>query len=159
MSHLGEKGHKLTGIFTLSDLEEVGDGLESCKINVERSVVKGLRENGHQIRLEFDQVVHNVREESIKDLKSSINLNLLLLIHEGEEKIEQVLPDEVLLLINGTANFNKQIAHLVNDCLIVAIADCLKKLVLDEDAGIRAKSLPQVLVVRLVANILGVDSS
>jgi hypothetical protein len=51
-------------------------------------MVKSLRENYHEISLEFDKVVHDVREQSIEYLECSVNLDFLFLIDKNEEKVE-----------------------------------------------------------------------
>jgi len=52
------------------------------------------------------------------------------------------LPDKIFLLIYGTANFDKQIADLVNHRLVTTFTDCFQEFVLNEAACIRAESLP-----------------
>jgi len=51
-------------------------------------VVKSLRENYHQIILELNQMIHDIRKEAIEDLESCINFDNLFLINKNEEKIQ-----------------------------------------------------------------------
>ena len=116
-----------------------------------------LGEDTHQVTLELDQVVHQVREEPVEDLQAGVDLDLLLLVHEHEQQVEQVLPHEVLLLVYGATDFNQQVAHLVDHVFVVAVADGLEQLALHEFLGVVRESLPEVLVVGLIACILGVE--
>jgi hypothetical protein len=99
-------------------------------------------------------VVHQVREEAIEDLKSSIDLQVLITVDEGEEDVKKVLPYIVLLFINSAANFNEKVADFVYHILVLNLGDDLEKLALNIVLTIRRKALPQVGVVVLVCNIL-----
>jgi hypothetical protein len=49
-------------------------------------VLECLSEDANQVVLELDQVVHDVREESIEDLESSIYLEIVGRINKGEKE-------------------------------------------------------------------------
>jgi len=102
-------------------------------------------------------VVHQVREETIENLEGCVDLDLLILVNERKEQVEQVLPHEVLLLIYGASDLNQQVANLMDHILVAAITDRLQELVLHEVLCIWRESLPQVLIVSLVACILRVE--
>jgi hypothetical protein len=70
-------------------------------------VIQSLSENTNQVRLIFVQVINNVREQSVEDLKSSIDLKNRIRVHELENQIEEVLPNFLILLKHSSGNFNK----------------------------------------------------
>jgi hypothetical protein len=51
-------------------------------------------------------MVHQIREETIENLEGSVDFDLLILVDEHKEQVEQVLPDEVLLLVYGATDLN-----------------------------------------------------
>jgi len=63
------------------------------------------------------------------------------------------------LIIDGTADFNKKIADLVNYILVSTLRNGFQEFSLDEVLSIWGKSLPQVLIISLVSNILRIDRS
>lgn len=102
-------------------------------------------------------MIHQVGEESIENLKSCVNLQVILAVNESEQQVEEVLPDESLLLIDGATDFDQEVADLVDGDLVSGLADDLEELVLDVVLAVGRETLPEVGVVVLVADVLGVS--
>jgi len=100
-------------------------------------VLKGLCKNSHKVCLELNEMIHQIGEEAIENLESSVNLDVFCRVNEHEQQVEQVLPHKVLLLVNSSTNLNQQVANLVDDCLVLAFADGLEQLYLNKVLSIR----------------------
>ena len=119
-------------------------------------MVEGLLEDSGQVGLELNEMVHKVGEEPIEDLESSINLEVLLRVDEGEQQVQEVLPDELLLLVDAPTHLNKEVADLADHVLILGLRDHLEQLGLHEGFAVGGETAPEVRVVLLVANVLRV---
>ena len=118
-SHEGQKLNEFLSVLALSDGKVIRKGLKGCNLNVQFSHTKCPLEDSSKLILVLYQVVKNVAEKTIEDKKSSVNLCLVVSLDEGEEEVEQVLPDGVVLFINhGALNFDGNIANLVNQSLV-----------------------------------------
>jgi hypothetical protein len=63
-------------------------------------------------------VVHDVGEEPVEDLQGSVNLAGDITVDVGEEKVEELLPDSVILVFSdGTLDLDGEIAYLVGKAL------------------------------------------
>lgn len=60
LGHEWEDVDEVLGIFTFSNLQEVGYGLKSCEVNVEGFVLESLSKDLHKIALELNDMVHQV---------------------------------------------------------------------------------------------------
>ena len=104
-------------------------------------------------------MIHEVREKSIKDLESSIDLDVFLRVHEHEQHVEKILPHIVLLVVYCSSDFNYQVADLMDHGLVGALRNCFKQLILDESLSIRGESLPQIFIIDGISDVLGVNCS
>ena len=160
LGHGGEKRSEVLGVLLLCDLEEVGDGLEGGEGDVQVGLLESGLENAHQVLLVLDQVLHLVAEQPVEDLKSCVDLEVVLRVDELEQHVQQLLPHVLLLLlIQGAAHFDDQVADLVAEDLLLVAVDDLEQLSLDVVLGGWLEALPQVLVVGLVLQVLGVAGS
>ena len=129
--HVGHKGKQLDEVLrvlSLSDGQVVGDSLEGGKLNVQALESERPLKNTAKLILELDQVVKDVAEQAIEDNESGIDLSLGLTLDECEERVEQLLPDTVVLLIDhGALDLDSQIADLVHVGLVGGI-DTLERL-------------------------------
>ena len=98
-------------------------------------------------------------KKSIEDNQSGINLCLVLSLNEGKQLVEQVLPNESVLFGNhGTLNFHSNIANFVNQSFVSGIntSQSLQNNSLHSFACRVCQALPQILIVVLVLQVLGV---
>ena len=101
-------------------------------------------------------MVKNVAEKSVEDSEGGVDLSLVVALDEGEEDVEKVLPDGIVLLLDhGALNLDSHIADFmhVNFVGSVCSLECLQNSRLDLGASTVAQALPQVLVVALVAQV------
>ena len=128
VGHEGEQLDEVLCVLSLSDGQVVGDSLEGGKLDVQALESERPLENTAKLILELDQVIQNVAEQAIEDNESGIDLSLGLALDEGEERVEQLLPDAVVLLIDhGALDLDGQIADLVHVGLVGGI-DTLERL-------------------------------
>lgn len=72
-------------------------------------MVQGLSEYSDQFGLVFVQMVNDVREQPIEDLKGTIDLEILFRVHEQENEVKKVLPDLFILFVHSSGNFDEKI--------------------------------------------------
>lgn len=135
--------------------------MKGSNLNVQLLKLECSLEDASKLILVLYQVVKNVAEKPVKDDKSSVDLCLVISLDEGEEEVEQVLPDAVVLLINhGALNFDSNIANFVDQSLVSGIdtLQSLENCSLDGLTGGFLQALPQVNVVVLVGQVRRVRS-
>ena len=133
--------------------------MQSSEFNVKRLELQSPFKNLAELILVLNEVVENVAEETVEDVQGSINLGFLLSLNEGEENIEKVLPDSVVLFsAHSTLDFDGDIANFVHVSLVrrVDLADSSEKASFDGVASVIRQALPQVNIVLLVLQITGI---
>lgn len=68
------------------------------------------------------------------------------------------MPHELLLFVDASTHLDEEVADLAHDVFVLDLSDHLEELALDKVLSIRGKAGPQVSIVVLVSNVLGVSS-
>jgi hypothetical protein len=106
------------GVASLTDLEEIADGLESLALDVKVLILKCHREDVLQVIFVLGQMVSDVGKKTGKKLKSGVNLTVYSTVDLLENKVEKVLPDSIIFMsLHSTLNLNSQVGNLVNNRL------------------------------------------
>lgn len=107
-------------------------------------------------------MIHDVSEKTIENLQSRIDLWLDTSGDELIDKVNQILPDEfVLLVLHGALDFYSQGTNFMDNILwpINTVAQNIQQLSLDDVTGLITEAHPQVLVVVLVLGISSINVS
>ena len=115
MNHIWDQHGELFGICLLNCLQVVADCLEGSKSDLERWMIECFSENSQKVAFELVEVVNNIGEETIKDLKSRVNEKNVVWVDKLKDKVEEFLPDGfVFVFIHASCNFDQKVAEFVD---------------------------------------------
>jgi hypothetical protein len=108
-------------------------------------MVKCLLENSNEVALELNEVVNDIREKTIENLKSSVDMDIVIRVYKCENESEEILPDFLVFLVHASSDFDKKISELVKEILDIYLFDGGKKVVLEEVLSLLTQLFPESL--------------
>lgn len=109
-------------------------------------MIQSFLEDSDQVVLMLVQVVDDVREKTIEDDQSSLNLHICVWVHESEDQVEKVLEHFFFFFEHATGDLNEKVGELLHQVFGGGLLDGGKQVGLQELFALVRESLPKGLL-------------